>query len=558
MFGFGKKKQEAVETEIQKSVILSDMDFHKKIDKTLNDIEEVLIKSYGPLGSNTLINKRNDNPILTKDGFTILKNLNFYDPIESDIHRLIFKISQNLVTKVGDGSTSAVLNAIALYQELSPYMETFSNRKDFISILNIIGELVDNRIVATYKHIVNDDNKNRVIESIAKIANNNDVSLGNQIATIFKSIPAASNIKLVEDPNDNPGIRSQISYGFTFPATLATAAYLGKNPSLTANNCQIFTSYEFFEDHYNKLKSMIDREKYTIVITEICDQATVSNAVIDFLKGDEKIIIVKTHSLGVESSRLEFIDLAIYLDSNLCNLDEYEASMLGSCRQVDIYNNKVVFIGGAGIANNTEIFMNRIESLSKEYEETPDNSPATKGMLKLRLDKLNGVNVTLFIGGRTEEEKKNILFLVEDSVNAIKSSIENGFTLAGNVIPYYATRDVAYLFEHIMESEPKLMTLNNRYDVDLVESILGSVVDAFFYTATRDIVINDKDELKKVLESIELSRPDRPLIYNKVDQRLETIENTMVIAPVETDREIIKASFSIVTLLLSINQAIVF
>ena len=34
MFGFGKKKQEAVETEIQKSVILSDKDFHKKIDKT--------------------------------------------------------------------------------------------------------------------------------------------------------------------------------------------------------------------------------------------------------------------------------------------------------------------------------------------------------------------------------------------------------------------------------------------------------------------------------------------------------------------------------------------
>ena len=43
----------------------------------LQDLSDILINSFGPKGSNTCIKEMNALNMYTKDGFTILKHLNF-------------------------------------------------------------------------------------------------------------------------------------------------------------------------------------------------------------------------------------------------------------------------------------------------------------------------------------------------------------------------------------------------------------------------------------------------------------------------------------------------
>ena len=574
MFGFFKKK-EIGEKVITKSIIKDSDNFHNVVvPSVLTTIKEALENSYGPLGSNTMIHNNNDNPIVTKDGYTILKNLNFYDPVEKDIHRLILKISHNLVKTVGDGSTSAVLNAISLYSHIIEYLPIFINRKDFISFLNKIQTQIINRIERAYSYEIDPGNRKRVITAVASVANNNDISLGNKIADLFTQIPAIANIKLIEDPHDKEvDLRPLINYGFNFSGGLSTMGFLETKSVITLNNCLIFTSYEFFAVHYEKLLALNTENKYIVVIADIIDSNTQNMCLMDFHKGG-KIVLVKTHNLQSESNHNEFIDLSIYLDSNTTDIEKYDATMFGSCRQVDLYPTKTVFMGGYGILNTTPIFEDRVANLEKEYNETPENLASKKGNLKLRLDKLHSVNVSLFVSGRTEEERKTAMYLVEDSINAIRSTITKGFTLGGNVVSFYACDDVNNLITHTERDQMHkasidllddlLSHFNNikfRDEPDekqfLLEEIMESITFSYFEMAThgfKDCASNIEDfgEMCNIIGNNNLIT-----VFNKVNNSFEDIKNTSILAPVQTDIEILKASFSIVCLLLSINQTIV-
>jgi chaperonin GroEL len=566
LFNFLKKKTlNENKKELESSLVYnSDIVHNVVIPKVLNKIEDILEKSYGPLGSNTLIHNNGDLPIVTKDGYTILKNLKFYESIESDIHKLILKISHNLVKTVGDGSTSAVLNAIALYKGLVPYLNEFDNRKDLIEILNIFQELISNRILNNYTRNITKENRNRVIKAVGTVANNNDIHLGNKIAELFTKIPVISNVKIVEDKFDkNVDINYNIQYGFNFSGGLASNAVLNTKNVLSINDCKIFTSYEFFKDHYDKLLSLNIKNEPIVVIADIIDKNTLNLATMDYLSKKSNIVIIRTHDLQSEYNHNEFIDLSIYLDSNIESLDNYTSEMFGYCKQVDCYPTKTVFIGGQGIQNNTEIFQKRIIDLEEEYQNTPENSIGKKGNLKLRLDKLHSVNITLSVSGRTEEERKTAIYLVEDSINAIKSTLQHGFTLGGNCITYYASNDIlSYLEETSDDQIFEIYKLNSVYlpeNTDVYKyilSILDEIVNSYFSTAVKGIYNNDAVSLSYILQNIENYDCKSPSVFNRINNKFESIESTSILAPVQTDIEILKASFSIVCLLLSINQTI--
>lgn len=541
---------------LEHSFITGTEGFNAAVVNVLNELFKVLSNSYGPNGSNTVINNRNDTPIITKDGYTILKNINFYNTIESDIHKLILKISQNLVNTVGDGSTSAVLSASMLYKHLQEVSLTFNNRKEFIDIVNRLAELITIEINKSYSHKVTPQNRNKIISTVAALSNNNDANIGKAIATLFQNIPDSSSIKIVDSPLDEPGITHRINYGFTYNVSPIHMSYLGKSPFISINDPIIFSSYEFFEAHYKKLEEKVIKvfpDCPVIIIADIIDSVTSVLMIGEFLKG-KKIYVIKSSDLSADYNHQEFIDLNIYLDSNFVGdiiKDDWSLDELGSCKSVDIYPSKVVFNNGQGLVNNTEIFQDRIKTLSESYEECSDNEPSKKGRFKIRLDKLNGVNVTLYVGGRTAEEKATARFLVEDSIFAVKSTLEKGYTFGGNITPFYASADIFKCIEEYIPTDPVL----KEFDVppEVIIDILEKITNAYFELVSTFIILDDQEYQEDVLTNLETSNIH---VFNLKKNVLETIEETTVIAPVETDIEIVKATFSIVMLLLSTNQYI--
>ena len=94
---------------MKKTNIIEINEFHKAQSITLQQLKDSLIQSFGPMGSNAMILKDNQFNKYSKDGKTILENIRFVGVVEEFCRRDIAEITRNIVTTVGDGTTSAII-----------------------------------------------------------------------------------------------------------------------------------------------------------------------------------------------------------------------------------------------------------------------------------------------------------------------------------------------------------------------------------------------------------------------------------------------------------------
>ena len=96
--------------------------------ETLAVISDALLKSFGPYGSNSIIGKDGALSRYTKDGHTILSNLQFVDPIAKAVHADIEEETLAQAKKVGDSTTSITLLSSAIFDALSGYEKEHNYR----------------------------------------------------------------------------------------------------------------------------------------------------------------------------------------------------------------------------------------------------------------------------------------------------------------------------------------------------------------------------------------------------------------------------------------------
>lgn len=153
----------------------------------MDDLSNILVRSYGPYGSNSLIQK-GDNvfPIYTKDGHTILSNVKYLNRIESSITENILSITNYIVRTVGDGTTSAVLLSRNILKSLIKLQKDNPNKYPPVMI------------VETFKQIVQEINEKiqkngREFElsdayNIAMISTNGDEYIAKEIEQLYKAL----------------------------------------------------------------------------------------------------------------------------------------------------------------------------------------------------------------------------------------------------------------------------------------------------------------------------------------------------------------------------------
>ncbi|NNV04843.1 TCP-1/cpn60 chaperonin family protein, partial [Brevibacillus sp. MCWH] len=102
----------------------------------------------GPYGATTIIEKFGEMHI-TKDGWSILKKINFEDNIDQNIMQLLLNISAQVVIKVGDGSTSSIVSAYSILKRLeeSDLMKNV-RPKEFMSLLKEVVDDISKKIIS--------------------------------------------------------------------------------------------------------------------------------------------------------------------------------------------------------------------------------------------------------------------------------------------------------------------------------------------------------------------------------------------------------------------------
>lgn len=176
--------------------VISKETYEERSRKVFHLLWKTLAKSFGPYGAPTLIFNYPYSHV-TKDGFTIMKNLSMDASdqlVDQSIANMASDICGRLNYSVGDGTTSAVIATNSIYQNYLKHKERFEKNlimpRDIMKAFNDVKIDIIDRLHNYVKSIRSDD-ENELYENIHKvvyISSNADEVMSDNIASLYKEL----------------------------------------------------------------------------------------------------------------------------------------------------------------------------------------------------------------------------------------------------------------------------------------------------------------------------------------------------------------------------------
>lgn len=167
------------------------VDTRKIIDEAVKEAFDSICSTMGPNGRQVVINQLNE-PVVTKDGVSVAKALDFGENRQNMIARLIREPSMRVDTEVGDGTTTTVFITTKLYQ-------AFKDRMEFQDV-RFVDQLVKVALAALRELIVKVDVDSPEFEMMLMTTSNYEVEIVQKVLELYKNYQAP-NIILARNPN---------------------------------------------------------------------------------------------------------------------------------------------------------------------------------------------------------------------------------------------------------------------------------------------------------------------------------------------------------------------
>lgn len=573
--------------------VIDEYSFKKKLRNIFNMVSSALANTLGPFGSTTIIEQYGEIHI-TKDGWQILKGLRFGDQIDNNFLDLLVRISAQVVIRVGDGSTSAIQAADCMLREFDKYkncnnemvvkdLDTFNSLrpKDFMDIL---AKCVD-EIVYRIRQSATPINKETFEEiyKLAYIATNGDKTISEMIQNIYKE---TGNPAIEYTKSKTEKTYFEITQGYKGKITYLDAIFANNE----SGDCDLKRPYFLMFDHRidreNSLKIISLASQHAsqagsrlVVIAPNYDQLLMNHIKKEISyefnqRGTSTVVYCHASLINNLSHELysdfammagatvitenhveEFVGLRPYVnpydqdgpnindDDNLKYIaDEVNLveSWLGLTDECTV-GAKTTFISGF-INRNQHMYDISVLDATTKYSDLEEEY-RTKSIVDIKLNdvknrlmKLKGAMGIIYVGGASTLEQKANYDLVEDAIKACESSYTHGVNSGGNLVIPYVIKDIL---------ENSVITDQERLMFNIISDAFANVFKRVMYNKYTSDDIN-MDEIVSNCIGEEL------VCYDLItDTYSKDIINSCI-----TDIEILKASVSIVSLLVSSNQYI--
>lgn len=550
--------------------VIDEATFKSRIRDVFDRVSSALTNTLGPYGSTTIIEQYGDMHI-TKDGWQVLKNIRFDDPIDNNIIMLLVRISAQVVIKVGDGSTSSIVAAHELLNTLDDNMDLFPDMrpKEIIDLMKKCVSCIADRIYAN-AHKINMDSFEE-IEKLARISTNGDETISSMITEIYQKThnPVieyakskngltyyeiidgyGSNISYIDpifvtDDDGNCVIKNPMFLMFDYKITLETDLYIisaAANIAAADNRRLVVIAPNYDKFLSNRIGHDVSMEFKTRG-TSVCVYTRVPlvNAISRETYNDFAVMA------GATVIHEQFVDTIVNI-SDTTEVMNWVEPYLGGTEMVSI-GAKTTTISG---------FTNRVDTLydkivadaNRKYIECEQEN-RNKGIvdmrlteLKNRVTKLKGIMGVIYVGGNSTLEQDATYDLVEDAVKACESAYTHGYNCGGNLI-------IPKTIDTILDS-------NESDHLTDEEKSMYALLQTAFICVFRAVLTNKfgNDDAASLTMSIitdECLLPDDDLTCYDVTTNLYS---SSIINSCMTDIEILKAAVSIVSLLLTSNQYI--
>jgi chaperonin GroEL len=427
-------------------------DARKKLLAGADKLAHAVGITLGPTGRNVILDKSFGGPTVTKDGVTVSKEIDLADPFENMGAKLVNAVAQKTSDIAGDGTTTATILALSIYQEGLRAVTAGANP---MAVKRGIDKAVESA-VGTLAKISKKLSKKEEMEQVASISANNDPVIGKLMADAFEKVGKDGVITVEEGKTSETTLEfvegMQFDKGYISP-------YFVTNPTemkAELEDCIILIHEKKLSnvrDMLPLLEKVAQGGKPLLIIAEDVESEALAALVVNRLRGVLQVCAVKAPGFG-DRRKAMLGDIATltggqFISEDLgIKLENVQLDQLGQAKMVRVERENTTIINGAGKKADIE---KRIKQIRAQMEQT--ESEYDKEKFSERLAKLTGGVAIIRVGAATEAEMKQKKGRVEDALHATRAAVAEGILPGGGVALIRAQAPVKDLAKSLEEDE---------------------------------------------------------------------------------------------------------
>ncbi|MCJ8008944.1 chaperonin GroEL [Lederbergia wuyishanensis] len=404
-------------------------DARRALLRGVDQLADAVKVTLGPKGRNVVLEKKFGSPLITNDGVTIAKEIEFEDAFENMGAKLVSEVASKTNDVAGDGTTTATVLAQAMIRE---------GLKNVTAGANPVGvkKGIEKAVVTAVEELKSISKQIEDKESIAQVAaiSSGDDEVGQLIAEAMERVGNDGVITIEESKGFTTELDvvegMQFDRGYASPYMVTDSDKMEAvldNPYILITDKKISNIQEILP----VLEQVVQQGKPLLMIAEDVEGEALATLVVNKLRGTFNAVAVKAPGFG-DRRKAMLEDIAILTGGEVITeelgLDLKSATIdsLGRAAKVVVTKENTTIVEGAGDSANIGA---RVNQIRVQMEET--TSEFDKEKLQERLAKLAGGVAVIKVGAATETELKERKLRIEDALNATRAAVEEGIVSGG-------------------------------------------------------------------------------------------------------------------------------
>ena len=398
----------------------------------VKDLADAVQITMGPRGRNVVIDKSFGAPLVTKDGVTVAKEIEFKDKFKNMGAQMLKEVASHTSDEAGDGTTTATVLGRQIFSE---GLKLVVAGYDPMDLKRGIDKAVIQAVEQLKKFSVpcKDD---KAIAQVGTISANSDEAIGRIIADAMAKVGKEGVITVEEGSgleNELDVVEGmQFDRGYLSPYFITNQQNMSvelDNPYLLITDKKISS----IRDLLPVLEAVAKSGRPLVIIAEDVEGEALATLVVNHMRGIVKVCAVKAPGFG--DRRKEMLqDVAILTKAQVIaeevgrTLESTVLKDLGSAKRILITKDNTTIIDGAGDKRDIQ---DRIQQLRSRVADTSSDYDREK--LQERVAKLAGGVAVIKVGAASEIEMKEKKARVEDALHATRAAVEEGVVPGGGV-----------------------------------------------------------------------------------------------------------------------------
>jgi chaperonin GroEL len=379
-----------------------------------------------------VLQKSFGSPRITKDGVSVSKEIELPQPFENMGAKLVNMVASKTGDVAGDGTTTAIVLAEAIYKEGLRSVTIGVNPVLIQRGILKAAEVAAEAITAMSKKVKGREDYKR----IATISANGDEKIGDLMADAMEKVGKEGVITVEEGKSLDSVLEYTEGMGFdkgylspyflTNPTTLEAVL---ENAYILLHEKKINNLAELLP----LLNKVVASSRPLLIIAEDVEAEALAALVVNKLRGVLQVCAVKAPGFG-DRRKAMMGDLATVVGGQFISedigikLENVELEHLGQAKHVVVDKDNTLLVEGAGKRKEIDA---RAEQIRGQIEKTTSDYDREK--LQERLAKLTSGVAVIRAGAATETEMKERKDLIDDALHATRAAAEEGMIPGGGV-----------------------------------------------------------------------------------------------------------------------------